>query len=487
MFAIPSHRIHKWRQAESHLSYEPFIQVLTKGLNVEAMYPVPNPVESYWLRDRHPLNEVRTTPHLPAECDVVIIGSGMAGVSTAYYLLLNNPRPPRITILEARQLCSGATGRNGGHCKIKTMTLASLIPKLGLVAVDDVQAYVHGIMDSFKLIVEEEMLDCEFELRRSFDVQTNSEDSARLKKIYDESRKVGSKWTVNTSFIDERYAEQVTSIQGATSAFSVPACSLWPYKFVTQLLARLLDRHPEHVNVQTKTLVEAITLQADASNLVKTPRGTIKCAKVIFATNAYTSGLLPQFKDTIIPTRGIAAHIVPKSPIQPHLTHTYNINFGPDKGVDYLNPRPDGGIVVGGGKWMYKSNLDLWLNNWDDSVPFNTAIQSYWENYMQRTFHGWENSGAGVDKTWVGIMGITPDEWPHVGRIPGTRTQFLLAGFNGGGMAMILTASKAIARMVRDDVDFETLAEELGIPAFFGTSLERLKKEAAEDALAERK
>lgn len=53
------------------------------------------------------------TVTFPAECDIVIIGAGYAGASVAYHLVEDNPSPPSIMILEARQACSGATGRNG--------------------------------------------------------------------------------------------------------------------------------------------------------------------------------------------------------------------------------------------------------------------------------------------------------------------------------------------------------------------------------------
>jgi hypothetical protein len=34
-------------------------------------------------------------------------------------------------------------------------------------------------------------------------------------------------------------------------------------------------------------------------------------------------------------------HHVPRVPIQPHLSHNYNIDFDEGKGTDYLYPRPD--------------------------------------------------------------------------------------------------------------------------------------------------
>jgi glycine/D-amino acid oxidase-like deaminating enzyme len=441
------------------------------------MYPVPNPIESYWLSEPHKLRDVRSTPNLPSHCTIAIIGSGMAGITTAYHILSQDPSL-EVVVLEARELCSGATARNGGHSKVKTATLASLALAEGPEAADEMQTYVEGVIQGLKRIVEDEDLDCEFELRRSFDVFTDEAESVRLKKIYDESRAAGRSWTKNTHFIDGQYVEQVTSVKGATSAVSVPCCSFWPYKFVTQLAARLLERHAGF-NIQTNTPVIAVT-EKDEVNTIRTARGDMKADTVIFATNAYTSGLLPSFKDVIVPVRGMATHLVPAKPIHPHLTNTYNLDFGPGKGVDYLNPRPDGGIVVGGAKWTFDSDRDSWFNNYDDSVPFPQEAEAYWEGYMQRTFHGWEDSQSKVDKTWVGIMGSTPDGWPHVGRVLGAENQWVLAGFNGGGMALIPTASEAVARAVVENVVFEDVCENMGVPAWFrtgvGTGNERMRE-----------
>lgn len=75
--------------------------------------PVPGSTESFWRTDLDELDSHRSTPDLPAETDVVIIGAGFSGASLAYYLYDDNPDPPSVVILEAREACSGATGRNG--------------------------------------------------------------------------------------------------------------------------------------------------------------------------------------------------------------------------------------------------------------------------------------------------------------------------------------------------------------------------------------
>lgn len=85
--------------------------------------PVDNPTHSYWQTAPHRLASYCSP--FPDEVDVVIIGSGITGVSVARNLCENAPAL-RVAILEARTLCSGATGRNGGHIKPGFLLLFSL-------------------------------------------------------------------------------------------------------------------------------------------------------------------------------------------------------------------------------------------------------------------------------------------------------------------------------------------------------------------------
>jgi glycine/D-amino acid oxidase-like deaminating enzyme len=67
----------------------------------------------YWLNNEHSLARQQSTT-FPNSADIVIIGSGITGLRVASTLLEELP-DVSIVVLEARTLCSGATGRNGGH------------------------------------------------------------------------------------------------------------------------------------------------------------------------------------------------------------------------------------------------------------------------------------------------------------------------------------------------------------------------------------
>lgn len=84
-------------------------------------FPVANALPSYWRRQPGSVDNHRSTAELVPQADVVVIGAGYVGASIVHHLVeesLRDNRPmPSILILEAREACSGATGRNGQWSK----------------------------------------------------------------------------------------------------------------------------------------------------------------------------------------------------------------------------------------------------------------------------------------------------------------------------------------------------------------------------------
>ena len=76
--------------------------------------PIPNPTASYWQQPLHKGLAGIQSKVLPQRCDIVIIGSGITGCSVSRELL-SGGFTGSVTVLEAREICSGATGRNGGR------------------------------------------------------------------------------------------------------------------------------------------------------------------------------------------------------------------------------------------------------------------------------------------------------------------------------------------------------------------------------------
>lgn len=98
--------------------------------------PKDKTTSSFWLQTPHPDFAHQASKPLPQQADVVIIGSGITGASIARTLLQNRAEPtgtshPAVVMLEARDICSGATGRNGGHILETADEYAELADLLG--------------------------------------------------------------------------------------------------------------------------------------------------------------------------------------------------------------------------------------------------------------------------------------------------------------------------------------------------------------------
>ncbi|KAK7894945.1 hypothetical protein LTR67_005684 [Exophiala xenobiotica] len=500
--------------------------------------PLPHrsPMSSYWLSSHaYPpepdLSTHRTTPELPAEVDVAIIGSGFSGAATAYYILkgeeqssssyasasasasspssgsgINSssggsdttpttpsppPPPPSVLILEAREACSGATGRNGGHVKPDLYFNAALYSKhYGARMAAELTEFETRQVFDIKKLVEQERIECDFELTRTIDVYTDERVAGPVVEGYMRMKESeGYEFAEDLHFIpgERGRAEQVSGVKGALCAFSYTAASLWPWKLVMGLLGRVVGMGG---NLQTNTVVlgvEREEMQKEKQEqegegdgdgggrwVLRTERGNVRAKTVVVTTNAYTGQLLNEFEGKITPARGVACRIATSTSGKhegerdgvgvgvgagegvrlvrppPHLNNTYSIRFGPQE-YDYLISRTDGSIVVGGAKQAVLLDDNYWRDNTDDSQLIPGA-REYFTGYMQRHFHGWEGTDAQITHIWTGVMGYSADLMPWVGEVPDRKGVFVSAGFTGHGMPRILGCAEAVAALVRGRV-----------------------------------
>ena len=100
----------------------------------------------------------------------------------------------------------------------------------------------------------------------------------------------------------------------------IPGYNVWPLKLVTKLFEQVKSRAGSRfdLTLHTHTPVEAVerakvsssvlgsSTNATRAYMLSTPRGTISCSRVVHATNAYASHLLPFLAGPqgIVPVRG---------------------------------------------------------------------------------------------------------------------------------------------------------------------------------------
>ncbi|ODV97473.1 hypothetical protein PACTADRAFT_139443 [Pachysolen tannophilus NRRL Y-2460] len=422
--------------------------------STKSYFPVSNPMISFWLSESDEFKHHRTTDFLPQEADVVIIGSGFSGASTAYYLYQDNPTPPKIVMLEARDVCSGATGRNGGH--IKPDNYRGYLRHAKNFGTSNAAQLINFENKNFKEIaklVSKENIACDLVLTRAVDVDMTPEEQQKTVDGYSAMMKNSS--VENKEDIQIHFGETakiISKVPDAETCITYPAGQIWPYKFVVALLQICIKKG---MNLQSNTMVIKTSKLNNDKFLVKTSRGDILADKIVIATNAYTKAIAPEFDGKIFPIKGTCTHIVSacKSESLPYLTNTYSLRYSGSKS-DYMIPRPDGSIVVGGAKKHIFPYREKFFDVVDDSNLIENTDR-YFDNWLQKHFISMKSLNTVVDYAWPGILGYSNDSLPYVGESVSETNKFVIAGFHGHGMPRILLCGKAIANCIKKGTSIE--------------------------------
>ncbi|KAK4685062.1 hypothetical protein P7C73_g5095, partial [Tremellales sp. Uapishka_1] len=431
---------------------------------------------SYWLQGvrNNPLLDHRSTETLPATADIVIIGSGITG-SLAALRLLESPNPPTsVVVLEARELCSAATGRNAGHCKPDQYRgFAKYKAEHG-----EEQALKQETWEKLTAFVKDEGVDCDLCIAKTvghgqascpddqIDVHMTEKLAAEAAAVFQAYKKAGGKVDHITVIEDAKEAER--------STYAWDAATLYPWKLVAHITQKALALG---LNLQTWTPVTGVVESTKAGQwTVKTARGDITTPTVVHATNAYAGYLLPEVKGSIRPTPHMCNKVIPPTSFSGSkgLKNSYAVVY--PGGMFSVNPRAnsDGIVLVGGSNPNNYKLLDYVAEDptrrTDDSL---TDFEPVTDAVKDLTQHGFGCSAvqARYDYAWSGIIGRSADSVPFVGAVPGRPGQWMCAGHNGHGMARIFTVAPALVKLMQG-----ASWSDIGIPECFQVTKERLDK-----------
>ncbi|KAL8835369.1 MAG: hypothetical protein Q9170_003358 [Blastenia crenularia] len=430
-----------------------------------------------------------TTSELPKEADIVVVGSGITGASAARFLAEDGrANDLSIVMLEAREACWGATGRNGGHCQ---PLLYDCTP--------DIAAFEVKNCNTVRSFVEDHNVPCEWRTLsgcRTFWTKELADLAARkVEHLKRAAPELGKKITL-VEEVGELHDYRVNGAAIATITES--AGSLWPYKLVAYILENLIK--DGRLNLQTKTPVNAIktcentSIGADNGWLLHTPRGTIKATRIILATNAYTSHLLPEFTDLIVPGRGMMTALLPPKKMT-RLQTSYGF-VGMDGTTltndDYLNQRPFAGVPNPAGHLMFGGGQSgatrPSVGETDDSIVDEGCFEYLRKELLKRLFLGGDVDGLkelSAAQQWSGIWGTSRDRYPWVGAVPERPGIWLAGGYSGHGMPNATLSGKAVVEMLLEeksgapaDYTMERLIRTGNLPEVYNITKERMQKAA---------
>ncbi|KAJ7837125.1 DAO-domain-containing protein [Mycena leptocephala] len=448
------------------------------GVEGGKAFPIPKGMSlSYWLQNvrASPLLDHRTTEELPKSAEIVIIGSGMSGTLIAYELL-TRPNPPKsIMILEARELCSGATGRNAGHCKPDQYRGFAKYSKL--CGAEQAKKLLEHEFETWSRLIEfvdTEKVDCDLWVGDTLDVAMSQEIACKAAAVD------------HINYIsDPAEAEKVSRLKGAQAVWAWKGSPSTPGNLTSHSVAHIMKIClNKGLNLQTWTPATSVTASTDAPGLwdVHTARGAISTPTVVYATNAYTSSVLPAFAKYIQPTAHMCNKVVPPRAFagSKALQNSYGV-LAAGGGLYSINPRcsADGVVLFGGSnpnQPKLKEYLDADPNRlFDDSLANFAPVTEAVEALTSTAFEGWSEglpaAGVGPEYSWSGIIGLSADSLPFIGKVPDSSGQWICAGFHGHGMAHIFTCAPGLVTLMEGGTWADT-----GLPECLEITPERLAK-----------
>ncbi|KAG6374444.1 FAD dependent oxidoreductase [Boletus reticuloceps] len=481
-------------------------QTLQRRIDTEPGLPVENPTRSFWMYPPSPI--ARHCSDLPQYADVVVIGSGITGTSVARTLLdrvhAEGKQLPVLLMLEARDACSGATGRNGGHIT------PSLYQDFAILRQDHGDAAAHKIikfrlahLHELRRAAEEEGVFEQSQWRQveTVDAFFNRDLFAKAKaQVQAYQQALPSEASYYRVYESPEAIEKYDFASDVVGSIASGAGALHPYNFVTGILSNLLKRYPDNFFLCTNTPCTSIAGPETSDPglyTIITSKGSVKTPHVIHATNAWSSQLLTPMRGKIIPFLGNMTAQRPGQSIPPETLQRSFIFYEIPVGYDYLTRLPNGGreFILGGGFAQEGDEGYAAVANTDDSA-YIKRVGAHLGGILPRYFgeDNWGREGqpsseedtsvewakGRVKATWSGVLGILRI-CSHEASIPTAPGEWIAAGYTGEGMVQAWMSGKALAEMVLGREREGNLAE--WFPDILRVSTARWKKAKPEALL----
>lgn len=226
-------------------------------------------------------------------------------------------------LLEARQAASGATGRNGGHCRPGDYReFKAQVQKFGLEDALRMEKLEDDNVKILTTFIREQGIECDLNEVEGVEMFTDDKPFKEVLSVLDYREEVAEKRKDAKVLREYKIwsAEETKKellIPDGVGAVSFRGCfQVQPYLVACGILELALEKG---LNLQTNTPATNVSQVSKEGGengwTVHTERGDIFAEKIILAANAYSGALYPELGEFIIPTKRQITVVRPGSKI----------------------------------------------------------------------------------------------------------------------------------------------------------------------------
>jgi glycine/D-amino acid oxidase-like deaminating enzyme/nitrite reductase/ring-hydroxylating ferredoxin subunit len=368
--------------------------------------------KSLW-QNQTPMYQPVNDPDIQTIYDVVIVGGGITGISTA---LLLQKAGKKCLVIESNNLCFGTSGGTTAHLNTLLDTpYTTIIKNFGK---EDGQLVAMATAEAIELIrsqVADYNIDCGFEDASAYLFSQSKDQSEELDEIYEACREVGLDVSYSLSLPVNIEFEKAIEVRGQAK--------FHPVKYVYALAKAFEDIGGvilQHTRVNGVEDTEGIT--------VETENGNFRAANLIYATHIPPGVNLIHLRVEPWRSYAVAFTVKDKKFVQDLVYDMYDpyhyIRSQKIDGKEYM--------IVGGED--HKTGEDV------NSESSFLRLESYVRKYFN------------VDRflfNWSSQYFESPDGLPYIGHLPGHPGNiFVASGYGGNGMTFSNVAALLLRRMI---------------------------------------
>jgi len=380
---------------------------------------------SLWADTAEPLPAF---PKLAGEvkADVVIIGAGYTGLSAAHHIAKSGLSP---VVLEANHPGWGASGRNGGVITAKfRLSFRDIDAAHGRAMARRMYEIAHESVEMVDELVSEFGI-ASARLTRSGQVKAAHNDATLRAAAEWRKREMGD---TEVRVLDAHQVRDETGSQVFVGGILNPGSGgIHPLNYLRGLARGVAQR-----GVPVFQESPVIALRRDGDGIVaETPDGVVRARQAIIATNSYSdlTSATARVQQTLVPFRSALI------------------------ATEKLSPNLAGSLMPTGRTYTETKRMMRWFRKVDDRVIFG-GRGAFGKQDSESAFDALRKAMVGIFPEladiplafkWSGLVAMTLDSVPHVGRLD-DRTLYSV-GYNGAGVAMSSLMGRYLAALVRGE------------------------------------